>query len=1204
METINFDILKETGMDKEQLNIFFQTIIGNLKTLLNLAEINSNIKIMYKSDDLREDFKGEKILDLGVQRYFKNDIYTIEISRNFKKFLPFILLREAYLCFVPNTLRKNKIIKFIINTLVEINLNNYKHINEWKGLIREEVHDEIFEDADFLRLEKLLKYHDIRTDESVIGFFFDYIRKNVLLISNLTKDFHEVFLKDFILKTSKLLYDDDIIETLRVLINIFYKEKSYRALLDYQNHFKISKKSGTIESDLSLRKFTANVKWLHNFSFIAPTYNINMEPFGFNSIKFFFKFHPLLSRDKINRVLDKFPFCFITKSLESNFAIEVSGYFIIPSVYLNDLYNLIQKLEQYGYIIYKTILHYPPNLNQNHLNLNYFREFYKKGRLINPSHRDYDNKYEITWKSISNRPENIEKLPYLTYLILMRVFFWSPVGFSFEQRNDTLRTLKQDLFTEISLQRRVIKRLKDNLETIHGNVSIKNQFLEFLSRNQHYGSFFIKELLENLLTCWRSIRRKLKKTPTLKDPYQIQKFIKKSGISSNLKECLTFNSQEIKKIIFNTFIPLFFKNKKDLEKDLRTYEIYLKFFANCFKLKIFDLRAYKNIILDENLAKKIFNVKERKLHNIYDAQRLKELTISEVNAEIDSLINASPCKLQPLLINSINTTNFAKYNISMILKDSPENHDVILELKRYVPRIMAVSGIEDLTGEKIMSIDINIPNIKEKEYFMSCLFNLFQGKILKLNRYVDDGIYGGIEINEYYDFESQTFFYTSDLFKQYFEYIKVIFGSKLKIFEENGIATQQILWSKEKNINSLVKKIEYRKSKETPDFNLIKIKDLLLFNLNLESSLKNIEKLKEAKQQEFYKRYISAIKFTPSFQKFGFSQYHLYIRPINMNEVDFKLLFTNSFQRVKYLASIDNTNSLFIKYLFPYRTPNTKYLNWLLKSKKNVSEYCLYHVKKIYCICHFDYNLTKDGWDLNHSQFQSFAQKILFDPTFRSQISEPKQFSIEISEKSEMYAKESQEFNDLTKIYNTKSIDIKSILGTTQHKLSKIITELIKRRLVFPYIKLKNLEFEEKITIILPNIEKSTIPILIRIFSFFNYGFIYEIEGEYFIWGFDDVKTFSHGLMIKLYLPQYELKNFHRTFDKIFQYLKIEKYLVINNMIHGDNLLKEVYGDLRFMEEYNPLTNLKWNKKDKIWMNHKLFTEKFEPIYPDLIPKK
>ena len=40
------------------------------------------------------------------------------------------------------------------------------------------------------------------------------------------------------------------------------------------------------------------------------------------------------------------------------------------------------------------------------------------------------------------------------------------------------------------------------------------------------------------------------------------------------------------------------------------------------------------------------------------------------------------------------------------------------------------------------------------------------------------------------------------------------------------------------------------------------------------------------------------------------------------------------------------------------------------------------------------------------------------------------------------------------------------------------------------------------------------------------------------------------------------------------------------------------------IKKYNPLKNLKWNDEDKIWMNYKLFTEKFEPIYPDLILKE
>ena len=42
----------------------------------------------------------------------------------------------------------------------------------------------------------------------------------------------------------------------------------------------------------------------------------------------------------------------------------------------------------------------------------------------------------------------------------------------------------------------------------------------------------------------------------------------------------------------------------------------------------------------------------------------------------------------------------------------------------------------------------------------------------------------------------------------------------------------------------------------------------------------------------------------------------------------------------------------------------------------------------------------------------------------------------------------------------------------------------------------------------------------------------------------------------------------------------------------------------KLFKRYNPLINLRWNNKDKIWMNNKLYNEKFEPLYPDLIPKE
>jgi len=62
-------------------------------------------------------------------------------------------------------------------------------------------------------------------------------------------------------------------------------------------------------------------------------------------------------------------------------------------------------------------------------------------------------------------------------------------------------------------------------------------------------------------------------------------------------------------------------------------------------------------------------------------------------------------------------------------------------------------------------------------------------------------------------------------------------------------------------------------------------------------------------------------------------------------------------------------------------------------------------------------------------------------------------------------------------------------------------------------------------------------------------------------------------------------------------------YLILNDLLDGTPLIESELGNLNFLKKYNPLKNLIWNEKDKIWMNHKLFTEKFEKIYLKLIPE-
>ena len=147
-----------------------------------------------------------------------------------------------------------------------------------------------------------------------------------------------------------------------------------------------------------------------------------------------------------------------------------------------------------------------------------------------------------------------------------------------------------------------------------------------------------------------------------------------------------------------------------------------------------------------------------------------------------------------------------------------------------------------------------------------------------------------------------------------------------------------------------------------------------------------------------------------------------------------------------------------------------------------------------------------------------------------------------------------------------------------------------------------NLDFREKLLIIIPNITIKAKNSLITILRYFNYGFIYEIEGEYFITEFEDKITFEDGLMVKLYFPNSKFRHTHRfleLFDYIFQWLEVEHYIYLYDYINGKRILKSIFKDLSF-KKYNPLKNLKWNHKDKIWMNHKILAGKFEPIYPDL----
>ena len=121
------------------------------------------------------------------------------------------------------------------------------------------------------------------------------------------------------------------------------------------------------------------------------------------------------------------------------------------------------------------------------------------------------------------------------------------------------------------------------------------------------------------------------------------------------------------------------------------------------------------------------------------------------------------------------------------------------------------------------------------------------------------------------------------------------FGKNLIKYQEKYYNFQDLMWSKIKNMGKLVLNVGDRISRNQNDFDVNNLKLLSEFHSNIRNYLYDTKKFKELKEQTFFKTYIHAIKFIPSFYHFGLGQYYLCIRPNNIEEFDFRLLLANNF---------------------------------------------------------------------------------------------------------------------------------------------------------------------------------------------------------------------------------------------------------------------------------------------------------------------
>jgi hypothetical protein len=1191
---------------QENSDSIVQILLNNLTVYLELDPSQKNIRFMITKINK----STNSIFTIGVNRYTQGKNYVIEINEKYIKFLPFIVLREIYNLFVPREIRNYESVQLVINQIITVDLSKHNELNEWNALIKEQLEHYDAPSKGFDRLtsiDRLRNFFDLKGSEKIspTRFFFHYIRENETLITNRMEeaisDLHVIFFYEF----EKLMWDslinDDMIETVRCLNCIFNEKKHYKSFTQYQEYFQEFKTSNKLQTELSLRKFTKKMEWIKNESYFAPSYQVNWKSLNICLINIFLKFNPILNKPKIIKIIKILPFFLSPNISRNSFSLDIRGFIVIPKIYLDDLIRLVKNLEDSGYIIkHHLVLN---NFLTALINLNYYREYSQNQIIVDPNHSIYDMKYEIAMSLNYGTEFHKTSLNLLDFLVLDRIRLYGVTGLGFERKSETLQTLKSDLLNEISTERAKIKDLRNTLEFFHKSQEIKQQFLVFLNSNKNSGFFFIKSILEQYLNLIDYVNKILDNNQEIKNFFQLKKILTNQRYSHSIETNILLINKYAMNIILKEIFSFLFLSRENCKKNIEKYKQFYALFNSCYNLRIFNLKSMEKILLDKDLLNSLYNIKEEKLRESFEKYKPYKITFQEIDKVLHKFLLHDPPIIHPSLLSSL-LYRHACSNPYLILVNSPEVQKKLKQIEHIFILSIIYKSSNLITNEEFLCIEFRIPflNYKERGQLFFILYNFFKEDIKQAKFYLGGGIYPAFSLKNFYDLRSKHFFYTKDLFEQFFIYAQKLLGGPLDPIKEKK-HKQFNLWSKEKNLSNFIQKVNDHAMKAHSDLNISHLNTLLDFHLNIEKNLLDVGKFKETRQQFFFKNYIKSIKFIPAFQHFGFSQYYLYMYPIDIEEVDFKHLLHNSFQKVKFPLNIDNSNSFLSNFIWPYQNPNTARLNWLTKSKGVIREYCLFFVKNVIPILHFDYNLSAKGWMYNVDKFKIYFQNILFNKNYKSLPRKLKEFDL-VSISSSKITPESSEYAALTKIYNWKSIDIKSYLGTRNYKMVNNIIKLLKKNLIFPYLSLKNLEILYVIYLIIPNLKSELNEIIIRIFSYFNYGFIYKIEGEYYIHGFSKEVKFQDGLMIKLYLPKCKLHEFEQSFDLIFEYLEIKDYLILNDLVNGKTLLKSIFGNLNFLNKYNPLKNLKWNDKDQIWMNNKLFTQKFEPVYPDLIYKE
>ncbi|MEJ2250866.1 MAG: hypothetical protein P8Y97_14585, partial [Candidatus Lokiarchaeota archaeon] len=738
----------------------------------------------------------------------------------------------------------------------------------------------------------------------------------------------------------------------------------------------------------------------------------------------------------------------------------------------------------------------------------------------------------------------------------------------------------------------LIENLQNLIVEIRENCDLKRNIITFLTKNNQKGIFAVHLKVSRIIELLDAIKTFLEKNKELQLT-EVKSLLFKGKIFQDVEKNYLIKEIRKKELFFNKWVKLYYQNpKKFIDKEVK-YVLLLKLLSSFMQMKIYSFKQIIDFIKEES-SPEFLSQARKNLETLGRIYNSRDLTSEALYQKIQTYLNYKPPVIKPFLLNAISTSHIPQYLPSLILRYNSHTLEKVKKIESYFLRTVTIHFTDFTTRGKMIHFTLFSISLSrfERTILLSLLYRIFQSDLLHFKQCVFSNYYNSPDFDNHYDFEKQKMIYSEDLFLEFQKYLQSLFPSgfpyKSKLTESRDYLN--IIWeTKYNSFEDLINQINERVQEEKLRFDKVLLNKLTLFYDNL-----SFKTFKSEIDQEIFQQYIDTLEFIPAYNHFGFSEDILFFTSFDPDKLDLRLLLSNTFTNVEIPCEIQDTLTMKVDFIFPFRNFNDSYLNWYAKSLQNIEFYSYFTIKKIYSLFHFDTNFTSKGWKLNAIAFKSHIQKILFDPAFNDYVYNMKKFDTS-EQQTEIFGLNSEEFKMLTKIQN---FSIKNL--HFNKSLLDIIKILLKKGLIFPTITLKNLDLKEKFCVLLPTVKKEHIPLFLKIFHYFNYGYFYEIEGKYFKYRREE-EFFEKELYVEMFLPHCDFPKFKEVLIDLFAYLAYKDYLIINDLVPGDHIIKNVFHEYD-PSTYNPFLNLEWNDVDKIWMNEKLFDEGFTPKYPNLNP--